>query len=135
MIIILLNPPFSATAVFNCHHDSSLWFPSHRFGQLIHDPSEIAKQKVADASQRMRRMNGQSEELRGRLNPVTELQPELEIKILENAPRNLDKLRRLLKVKQRQKEEEAMHIEDTERLHDGDRNAQGCIELISRSRN
>jgi hypothetical protein len=41
----------------------------------------------------MRRMNGQSEELRGRLNPVTELQPELEIKILENAPRNLDKLR------------------------------------------
>ena len=101
---------------------------------LIHDPSEIAKQKVADASQRMRRMNGQSEEPRGRLNPVTELQPELEIKILENAPRNLDKLRRLLKVKQRQKEEEAMHIEDTERLHDGDRNAQGCIELISRSR-
>jgi hypothetical protein len=85
---------------------------------LIHDPSEIAKQKVADASQRMRRMNGQSEELRGRLNPVTELQPELEIKILENAPRNADKLRGILKVKQRQKEEETMYIGDIEGLGD-----------------
>jgi hypothetical protein len=41
---------------------------------------------------------------------------ELEIKTLENAPRDADKLERLLQVKQRQKEEEAMHIEDTERL-------------------
>ena len=40
---------------------------------------------------------------------------ELEIEILQNAPRDPDKLRRLLEVKQRQKEE-AMHIEDTQRL-------------------
>ena len=40
---------------------------------------------------------------------------ELEIKTLQNAPRDADKLRRLLKINQRQKEE-AEHIEDTERL-------------------
>jgi hypothetical protein len=35
--------------------------------------------------------------------------------MLQNTPRNADKLRRLLKVKARQKEE-AMHIEDAQRL-------------------
>jgi hypothetical protein len=35
---------------------------------------------------------------------------------LQNAPRDADKLRRLLEIKQRQKEEEADHIEDTQRL-------------------
>jgi hypothetical protein len=40
---------------------------------------------------------------------------ELEIKTLQNAPRDAAKLRRLLEIKQRQKEE-AMHIEDTQRL-------------------
>jgi hypothetical protein len=40
---------------------------------------------------------------------------ELEIKTLQNAPRDADKLERLLKIKQRQKEE-AMYFEDTERL-------------------
>jgi hypothetical protein len=40
---------------------------------------------------------------------------ELEIRTLENAPRDADKLERLLQVKQKQKEE-AMHIEDTQRL-------------------
>jgi hypothetical protein len=40
---------------------------------------------------------------------------ELEIKTLQNAPRDAAKLRRLLEIKQRQKEEEAMHIEDTQR--------------------
>jgi hypothetical protein len=40
---------------------------------------------------------------------------ELEIKTLENAPRDADKLRRLLEVKQRQKDE-ANFIEDTQRF-------------------
>lgn len=35
--------------------------------------------------------------------------------MLQNAPRDADKLRRLLKIKQRQKQE-AMHIEDTQGL-------------------
>ena len=40
---------------------------------------------------------------------------ELEIETLKNAPRDAEKLERLLKVKQRQKEE-AIYFEDTERL-------------------
>jgi hypothetical protein len=40
---------------------------------------------------------------------------EVEIKILQNAPRDAEKLERLLKAKRKQKEE-AMHIEDTHRL-------------------
>jgi hypothetical protein len=39
----------------------------------------------------------------------------LQIKTLQNAPRASDKLERLLKVKEREKEE-AMHIEDMQRL-------------------
>ena len=40
---------------------------------------------------------------------------ESEIKTLQNARRDADKLRKLLELKQRQKEE-AMHIQDTQRL-------------------
>ena len=39
---------------------------------------------------------------------------ELEIKTLQNAPRDADELERLLKIKRKQKEE-AMHMEGTER--------------------
>jgi hypothetical protein len=58
----------------------------------IYDSTEVAIQKMIDTSQGM-----------------------LEIKTLENAPRDADRVRRLLQIKQRQKEE-AMHIEDTQRL-------------------
>jgi hypothetical protein len=49
------------------------------------------------------------------MSPPMKRHLELEIKILENAPRDVEKLERLLKTKRRQKEE-AMHIEDTQRL-------------------
>jgi hypothetical protein len=49
------------------------------------------------------------------INPIMGKHLELEIKTLQNASRDADKLRRLLEIKQRQKEE-AMHIEDMERL-------------------
>jgi methyl coenzyme M reductase beta subunit len=49
------------------------------------------------------------------MSPPMKKHLELEIKILKNAPRDADKLRKLLQVKQRQKEE-ADHIEDTQRL-------------------
>jgi methyl coenzyme M reductase beta subunit len=49
------------------------------------------------------------------MSPPMKKHLELEIKILKNAPRDADKLRKLLQVKQRQ-EEEADHIEDTQRL-------------------
>jgi len=50
-----------------------------------------------------------------RMNPTMKRHLELEITTLQNAPRDPDKLRQLLKVKQRQKEE-ADHMEDTQRL-------------------
>jgi hypothetical protein len=54
---------------------------------------------LIEASQRRVSLNSQGRRLRGGLNPVAKIKSELEIKILENVPRNIDKLRRLLKVK------------------------------------
>ncbi len=50
------------------------------------------------------------------INAVMKRHLELEIKTLQNAPRDADKLRRLLKLKEKQNEQEAAHIEDTQRL-------------------
>ena len=73
----------------------------------IHDSTEVAIQKMIEASQKM---------INEQLNspPVNE-HFKLQIKTLQNAPRDPDKLERLLEKKRRQKEE-AKHIEDTERL-------------------
>src|SRR5918994_3067395 len=79
----------------------------------IHDPTEVAIQKMIDASQEIITMGSQGE--LGGMSPPMKKHLELEIKTLQNAPRNADKLERLLQIKQRQKEE-AMHIEDTQRL-------------------
>ena len=85
----------------------------------IHDPTDVAIQKMIDASQRMIAVNSQVEgEVReegGGINPVMKRHLELQIKTLQNAPRDPDKLERFLEIKQRQKQE-AMHIEDTQRL-------------------
>jgi hypothetical protein len=85
----------------------------------IHDSTEVAIQKMIDASQRMITMHsqlpGEASEGWG-INPAVKRHLELEIRTLQNAPRDADKLRRLLERKQRQKEEEAEHIEDTQRL-------------------
>jgi hypothetical protein len=73
---------------------------------------------MIEASQRMITINNSNQGIEGgcgRLNPATKRHLELQIKTLQNAPRDPDKLERLLKVKRRQKEE-AMHIEDTQRL-------------------
>jgi hypothetical protein len=58
---------------------------------------------------------------------------ELEIETLQNAPRDADKLRRLLEIKQRQKEE-AMHIEDTQRLVTEIEMLKVVLYLVSRKR-
>jgi hypothetical protein len=47
-------------------------------------------------------------------NPAVNEHFKLQIKTLQNAPRDPDKLERLLKSKRRQKKEEAMYFEDTE---------------------
>jgi hypothetical protein len=82
------------------------------------DSTEVAIQKMIEASQRMLDVNsqvkGEAKEGWG-INPVMKRHLELEIKTLQNAPRDAAKLRKLLEVKQRQKEE-ADHIEDTQRL-------------------
>ena len=69
---------------------------------------------MIEASQRTLRINSQGEEPEG-MSPTIKKHLDLETKTLQNVPRDADKPRYLLQVKQRQKEE-AMHIEDTERL-------------------
>jgi hypothetical protein len=71
--------------------------------------TEVAIQKMIEASQKM---------INEQLNspPVNE-HFKLQIKTLQNAPRDADdKLERLLRLKEMEKEAEAMHIEDTQRL-------------------
>ena len=74
---------------------------------------------MIEASQRMiavhSQVRGEAREEGWGINPAIKKHLELEIKTLQNAPRDADKLRKLLEVKQRQKDE-ADHIEDTQRL-------------------
>jgi hypothetical protein len=71
---------------------------------------------MIEASQRMLKVNSQGRgELGGGMSPPLKRHLELEIKTFENAPRDADKLELLLQIKQRQKEE-AMHIQERERL-------------------
>lgn len=73
----------------------------------IYDSTELAIQKMIDASQRM---------INEQLNsPTVNEHFNLQIKTLQNAPRDPDKLERLLKIKRRQKEE-SVRIEDTQKL-------------------
>jgi methyl coenzyme M reductase beta subunit len=72
----------------------------------VYDSTEVAIRKMIEANERM---------IRQQNNPATNRHFELEIKTLQNAPRDADKLERLLKVKERQKDE-ARHMEDTQRL-------------------
>jgi hypothetical protein len=70
----------------------------------IHDPTEVAIQKMIEASQRMITMNSQGK--LGGMSPPVKRHLELPIKTLENAARDSEKLEQLLKSKQRQKEEQ-----------------------------
>jgi hypothetical protein len=72
----------------------------------IYDSTEEAIQKMIKASQGM---------INERNNPIINKHFELQIKTLQNAPRDADKLERLLKIKKRQKDE-ARHIEETQWL-------------------
>jgi methyl coenzyme M reductase beta subunit len=86
----------------------------------IHDSTEVAIQKMIDASQRMldvnSRVQGEAAKEEGwGINPIMKRHLELEIETLQNAPRDEDKLRELLKLKEKENEK-ATHIEDTQRL-------------------
>jgi hypothetical protein len=65
----------------------------------INNSTEVAIRKMIEASQRMITVNSQGEGM----NPAIKRHYELQIKTLQNAHRDPDKLERLLKVKQRQK--------------------------------
>src|SRR5918996_3460999 len=86
---------------------------------LIYDSTtEVAMQKMIEASQRMITISSSNEGVEGGwggMNSAMRRHLELQIKTLQNAPRDPNKLERLLKSKRRQKEE-AMYFEDTERL-------------------
>jgi len=68
---------------------------------------------MIEASQTMITLSSQGET--GGLSPPQKRLWELQIKTLRESPRDAEKLERLLKAKQRQKEE-AMYIEETQRL-------------------
>jgi hypothetical protein len=63
----------------------------------IHDSTEVAIQKMIEASQRILEANsqgaGEAREEGWEINPVMKRHLELEIKTLQNAPRDADKLR------------------------------------------
>jgi hypothetical protein len=85
----------------------------------IYDSIEVAVQKKIDASQRMITISSSNNEGVeggwGGMNSAMRRRLELQIKTLQNAPRDQDKLERLLKSKRRQKKEEAMYFEDASR--------------------
>src|SRR5918995_1777189 len=102
----------------------------------MHDPTDLAIKKMIEASQRMLRINNQGVEVRegGGISPAMNRHLELEIETLQYAPRDADKLRQLLKLKQRQREE-AIHIEHTERLVTEIEMLEVVLYLVMRSKN
>ena len=105
----LFSPfPFSARLVITISLPrSTIWLV-----YSIYDSPEEAIQKMIEEIQRMITSSSQGELLK-RMNPAIKRHLELEVKTLQNAPRDPDKLERLLKAKEREKEE-AMHMEDTQ---------------------
>jgi hypothetical protein len=83
------------------------------------DSTEAAIQKMIEGIRRMISPNNnssQQQEPELRISSAAKRHFELEIEILQNAPRNEGKLRELLKLKEKENEQEATHIEDTQRL-------------------
>jgi len=86
----------------------------------VHDSTELIIQRTIKGIQKMIRPYECKEDETPRvavieINPAMKKHWESEIKILREAPRDPDKLRKLVKAKQRELED-AMKIEDTERL-------------------
>jgi hypothetical protein len=101
----------------------------------IYDSTEVAIEKMIDASQRMITISSSNEGIEGGwggMNPAVKRHLELQIKTLQNAPRDPDKLERLLKSKRRQKEE-AMEREVTETLVTEIETLKVVLYLVSRN--
>jgi hypothetical protein len=103
LLVVSSLSPFSARLVITTVtlHYSHLVYS-------IYDSTEEAIKKMIEASQKI--INNQQN------SSVVNRDFKLKIKTLENAPiRDPDKLKRLLRLKEREKDE-AMHIKDIERL-------------------
>jgi hypothetical protein len=85
------------------------------FSSSIEDPTEEAIQKMIEGIQRTITIGNQTESL-SKMNPVIKRHLELEIRTLQNAPRDEDKLERLLKSKEKGKGRSNAHGGDRKRL-------------------
>jgi hypothetical protein len=72
----------------------------------VHDSTEVSIKKTIETNQRMLRLNSQGDF--GVMNSVMKRHLELEIKTLENAPRDADKLEHLLQVKQNKRKKQCI---------------------------
>ena len=99
MFLFLFLPlPFQCYAAYNY-----LLLPRSTIGLVysIYDSTEEAIQTMIEGIQRMiTTSSSQGEELLAQMNPAIKRHFELEIKTLQNAPRDPDKLEQLLKRKQ-----------------------------------
>ncbi len=77
----------------------------------IRDSTEVAIKKMIEASQRMisvhSQVQGEAEEGWG-INPAIKKHLELEIKTLQNAPRDADKLRKLLEKREDKRKKQCL---------------------------
>jgi hypothetical protein len=78
---------------------------------IIDDSTEAVIQRTIEAMQKFIREDKEGISL----SSVTKRHFQLQISTLQNAPRDVEKLGQIIKSKERAKEE-AMHIEDTQRL-------------------
>ena len=94
------SPSLKSQSVHN-NHCTGLLVCSH-LGVFNPNATEVAINKIVEPSQRRLMVNSQREQ--GGRSPALKRHLELQIKTLQNAPRDPDKLEMLLKVKQREKE-------------------------------
>ena len=81
------------------------------------DPTELVIQRRVEGIETILQLDSNAKPGAARLNPAIRRHFELEISTLQNAPRDVDKLERLLRLKKRENnDDEARHIEDTQRL-------------------
>jgi hypothetical protein len=83
----------------------------------IDDSTEAVIKRIIEANQRFIKVNSEADDEALIINPAAKKHFELQIRTLQNAPRDVNKLERIIEAKERQREEdEAMHIEDMQRL-------------------
>jgi hypothetical protein len=96
----------------------------------IHDSTEGKIKKMIEGNERIIAIGSGGG---GGLNTTTKRLYELQIRTLQDAPRDGDKLERLLKIKQREKQE-ARYIEETERLATEIEMLKVVLYLVNRNR-